>query len=30
MEKLRAEKETFKKELLPKWKEAAKEREANY
>ena len=30
MEKLKAEKETFKKELLPKWKEAAKEREAKY
>lgn len=30
MEKLKAEKATFKKELLPKWKAAAKEREAKY
>jgi len=30
VEKLKAEKETFKKELLPKWDAAAKEREAKY
>lgn len=30
IEKLEQEKETFKKELLPKWKAAAKEREAKY
>ncbi len=30
VEKLKAEKETFKKELLPQWKEAAKQREAKY
>ena len=30
IEKLREEKETFKKELLPKWVEAAKQREATY
>lgn len=30
MDKLEAEKATFKTELVPKWKEAAKEREANY
>jgi len=30
IEKLKAEKETFKKELLPKWRAAAKEREAKY
>jgi len=30
MEKLKAEKDKFKKELLPKWKAAAKEREAKY
>ena len=30
MEKLKVEKATFKKELLPKWKAAAKEREAKY
>jgi len=30
MEKLKAEKEKFKKELLPKWKEAAQKREAGY
>ncbi|NEW79687.1 MAG: ammonia-forming cytochrome c nitrite reductase [Gelidibacter sp.] len=30
MEKLKAEKATFKKELLPKWEAAAKEREAKY
>jgi nitrite reductase (cytochrome c-552) len=30
MEKLKAEKATFKKELLPKWKATAKEREAIY
>lgn len=30
MEKLKAEKATFKKELVPKWKATAKEREAKY
>ena len=30
IEKLKAEKEKFKKELLPKWKKAAEAREANY
>jgi len=30
IEKLKAQKETFKKELLPKWEAAAKERESKY
>jgi len=30
IEKLKAQKETFKKELLPKWETAAKERESKY